>query len=242
MPSKSRSDPEGRWNQRSKVALSPEGLSWTRARGIDGRSSSRCGASAKVLARPAAMQRERLERAHAGCLAEGFARRELATSGPWALLGTGLALRIALSVMTDRLPQGRRHAEVLVWEIRSLDHEQRAISDAAGRGVCAATVMAPLRYPIHALAALGFARDRILELSGREINVASDEHFPTALTGLVDNNRRQVRIASAGHLPASLIADGRAEYLELPSGPPLGGVSGEAEKIRQRGILRRRHG
>ena len=217
MPSKSRSDPAGRWNQRSKAAVSTKGLSWTGARAIDGRSSSRCGASAKVLARPAAMQRERLERAHAGCLAEGFARRELATSGPWALLGAGLAL----SVMTDRLPQGRRHAEVLVWEIRSLEHEQRAISDAAGRGVCAATVMAPLRYPIHALAALGFARDRILELSGREINVASDEHFPTALTGLVDNNRRQVRIASAGHLPASLIADGRAEYLELPSGPPL---------------------
>ena len=135
------------------------------------------------------MQRERLERAHAGCLAEGFARRELATSGPWALLGAGLALRIALSVMTDRLPQGRRHAEVLVWEIRSLDHEQRAISDAAGRGVRAATV----------------------------------------------------RIASAGHLPA-LLADGRAEYLELPSGPPLGGVSREPEKMRSRGIVRGRRG
>ncbi len=189
MPSKSRSDPAGRWNQRSKAAVSTKGLSWTGARAIDGRSSSRCGASAKVLARPAAMQRERLERAHAGCLAEGFARRELATSGPWALLGAGLALRIALSVMTDRLTQGRRHAEVLVWEIRSLDHEQGAISDAAGRGVRAATVT----------------------------------------------------IASAGHLPA-LLADGRAEYLEPPSGPPLGGVSREPEKMRSRGILRRRHG
>ncbi len=185
MPSKSRSDPAGRWNQRSKAAVSTKGLSWTGARAIDGRSSSRCGASAKLLARPAAMQRERLERAHAGCLAEGFARRELATSGPWALLGAGLAL----SVMTDRLTQRSRHAEVLVWEIRSLDHEQRAIFDAAGRGVRAATV----------------------------------------------------RIASAGHLPA-LLADGRAEYLEPPSGPPLGGVSREPEKMRSRGIVRRRRG
>lgn len=194
---------------------------------------------------------------------------------PWALLGAGLALSVALGVMTDRLVQRRRHAEALALENRSLYREQRGISetlqrallprqlpeiagvemaslylpgiaglevggdwysvisvdadrfafvvgDVSGRGIRAATVMAPLRYTIRALAELGFAPEQILELAGREIDVSRDEHFATVLVGLVDNPSRQMRIANAGHLPPLLIANGRAEYLEIPTGPPLG--------------------
>lgn len=198
-----------------------------------------------------------------------------AQAAPWALLGAGLVLSVALAVMTDRLVQRRRHAEALAVENRSLYREQRGISetlqrallprqlpeiaevemaslylpgsaglevggdwysaitvdadrfafvvgDVSGRGVRAATVMASLRYTIRALAALGFAPERILELAGREINVSSDEHFATVLVGLVDNRSRTMQIANAGHLPPLLIADGAAQYLELPTGPPLG--------------------
>ncbi|MDA8297316.1 MAG: PP2C family protein-serine/threonine phosphatase [Actinomycetota bacterium] len=198
-----------------------------------------------------------------------------AQAAPWALLAAGLVLSVALAVLTDRLVQRRRHAEVLALENRSLYREQRGISetlqrallprrlpeiagvemaslylsgiaglevggdwysvitvdadrfafvvgDVSGRGVRAATVMASLRYTIRALAALGFMPEQILELAGREINLLSDEHFATVLVGLVDNRSRQMRIANAGHLPPLLIAGGRAEYLELPIGPPLG--------------------
>jgi serine phosphatase RsbU (regulator of sigma subunit) len=96
------------------------------------------------------------------------------------------------------------------------------VGDVSGRGLAAATIMAGLRYTIRAYAALGYRPERILEMAAKEISIDSDRHFATVLVGLVDDDRRELTMASAGHLPALLINDEGSEFIELPVGVPLG--------------------
>ena len=84
------------------------------------------------------------------------------------------------------------------------------VGDVSGRGLAAATIMAGLRYTIRAYAAIGYSPDRILEMASKEINIESDGHFATVLVGLVDNDRRQITLANAGHLPPLLLLAKRA--------------------------------
>lgn len=96
------------------------------------------------------------------------------------------------------------------------------VGDVAGRGLAAAAIMAGLRYTIRAYASLAYSPARILEMASKEINIGSDGHFATVLVGLADNDRREVTIASAGHLPALLLHDGGSEFVTVPVGLPLG--------------------
>ena len=96
------------------------------------------------------------------------------------------------------------------------------VGDVSGRGLAAATIMAGLRYTIRAYAAHWLQPERILEMAAKEINVSSDGHFATVLVGLVDNDRREVTLANAGHLPALLLDGEQSEYVEVPVGVPLG--------------------
>jgi serine phosphatase RsbU (regulator of sigma subunit) len=96
------------------------------------------------------------------------------------------------------------------------------VGDVSGRGLAAATVMAGLRYTIRAYAAIGYGPARILEMASKEINIESDGHFATVLVGLVDNGRREVTLANAGHLPALLLNHEQSEFIEVPVGLPLG--------------------
>ncbi|HLK45684.1 MAG TPA: PP2C family protein-serine/threonine phosphatase, partial [Acidimicrobiales bacterium] len=96
------------------------------------------------------------------------------------------------------------------------------VGDVSGRGLGAATVMANLRYTIRAYAGLGFSPSRVLEMAAREIDITADGHFATALIGLVDNDRREVTIANAGHPPALLVTRELCEFVAGPVGPPLG--------------------
>ncbi len=96
------------------------------------------------------------------------------------------------------------------------------VGDVAGRGLAAAAIMAGLRYTIRAYASLAYNPARILEMASKEINIGSDGHFATVLVGLADNERREVTMASAGHLPALLLNDSGSEFVTVPVGLPLG--------------------
>ena len=96
------------------------------------------------------------------------------------------------------------------------------VGDVSGRGLAAATIMAGLRYTIRAYASLGYSPARILEMAAKEISIGSDGHFATVLVGLVDNDRREITMANAGHLPALLLNSEQSEFVEAPVGVPLG--------------------
>ena len=96
------------------------------------------------------------------------------------------------------------------------------VGDVSGRGLAAATIMAGLRYTIRAYAAIGYRPERILEMVATEISIDSDRHFATALVGLVDDDRHELTMASAGHLPALLVNEDRSEFINVPVGVPLG--------------------
>src|SRR3984957_3533745 len=96
------------------------------------------------------------------------------------------------------------------------------VGDVSGRGLAAATIMAGLRFTIRAYAAIGYSPARILEMASNEINIESDGHFATVLVGLVDNGRREITLANAGHLPALLLTREQSEFIEVPVGLPLG--------------------
>ncbi len=77
-------------------------------------------------------------------------------------------------------------------------------------------------YTIRAYASLGYSPAQILEMASKEINIGSDGHFATVLIGLADNDRHEVTLASAGHLPALLLSEGASEFVTVPVGVPLG--------------------
>ncbi len=96
------------------------------------------------------------------------------------------------------------------------------VGDVSGRGLAAATIMAGLRYTIRAYASLAYSPATILEMASKEISIDSDGHFATVLVGLVDNFRREVTIANAGHLPVLLVTSEGSEFVHGPIGVPLG--------------------
>jgi serine phosphatase RsbU (regulator of sigma subunit) len=105
------------------------------------------------------------------------------------------------------------------------------VGDVSGRGLAAATIMAGLRYTIRAYAAIGYSPERILEMGAKVINIGTDRHFATVLVGLVDNDRHEITMANAGHLPPLLLNDGSSEFVDVPVGVPLG-VGGPAYEAR----------
>jgi serine phosphatase RsbU (regulator of sigma subunit) len=96
------------------------------------------------------------------------------------------------------------------------------VGDVSGHDIAAAGVMAALRYTIRTLAKQGIPPGEILDRTSQELDVTTDEHFATVLVGLLDTRMQQMTLASAGHPPPLLIHEGRAEYLGLSPGVPLG--------------------
>jgi serine phosphatase RsbU (regulator of sigma subunit) len=96
------------------------------------------------------------------------------------------------------------------------------VGDVSGRGLSAATIMAGLRYTIRAYAAIGYGPAQILDMASKEIDIESDGHFATVLVGLVDNDRREITMANAGHLPPLLVSGAQSRFIETPVGLPLG--------------------
>lgn len=97
-----------------------------------------------------------------------------------------------------------------------------AVGDVSGRGLEAATVMASVRLAIRAYASHGLEPATILsELSG-VLDIERDGHFATVICGLVDTDRRQVTLASAGHPPALIVTPDGCTLARPIVGPPVG--------------------
>ncbi|MFF5181007.1 SpoIIE family protein phosphatase [Micromonospora sp. NPDC000316] len=106
------------------------------------------------------------------------------------------------------------------------------LGDVAGHDVQAAARMGQVRAALRALALSDPAPDAVLAGLDRLVTslgaeARTHELFVTVVFGVIDAQRRELTLASAGH-PAPLIRrctpDGRsyAEYVDVPAGPPLG--------------------
>ena len=98
-----------------------------------------------------------------------------------------------------------------------------AIGDVAGHGVRAAALMGQLRVALRAYALDGYSPGEILKRLDRLLQTIRGEGMATAAYALLDPLSGSVRLASAGHPPAVLVAaNGLARLVEGTPAPPLG--------------------
>jgi len=100
------------------------------------------------------------------------------------------------------------------------------IGDVSGHGLRAATTMASLRHATLAYAAHDPRPAALLSRLAQYVNGATHDYFATVLCVLIDVEGHRLTIANAGHLPPLLLENGRAEFLGITAGAPIG-VGGE---------------
>ncbi|MER6399194.1 SpoIIE family protein phosphatase [Kitasatospora sp. NPDC001603] len=107
------------------------------------------------------------------------------------------------------------------------------VGDVVGHGLHAAATMGRLRTAIHNFSTLDLPPDELLGHLDELVNRIDQEESATggaaAVTGatclyaIYDPVTQRCTLASAGHPPPALVGpDGRVEFPELPTGPPLG--------------------
>ncbi|WP_323136429.1 SpoIIE family protein phosphatase [Streptomyces sp. NBC_01446] len=108
------------------------------------------------------------------------------------------------------------------------------VGDVVGHGIAASAAMGRLRTAVRTLADVDLAPDELLaHLDDLVVRLSSGpgpgteasfgELGATCLYAVYDPTSRKCSLASAGHLwPALVCPDGRMDFLELPTGPPLG--------------------
>jgi serine phosphatase RsbU (regulator of sigma subunit) len=89
------------------------------------------------------------------------------------------------------------------------------IGDVSGHGLRAATTMASLRHAALAYAAEDTDPAAVLAKLSNFVNGSSPDYFATMLCVRVHVAEHRICMASAGHLPPVLIADGQARLLEF---------------------------
>ncbi len=97
-----------------------------------------------------------------------------------------------------------------------------AVGDVSGRGLRAASTMASLRFAIHAYAVQEDDPATILFKLSQLLSIAESGQLATVLCAVLELDARRLTLASAGHLPALLIADGRGQYVNGKVGVPIG--------------------
>jgi hypothetical protein len=110
------------------------------------------------------------------------------------------------------------------YDLLPLDEDRAffVIGDVSGRGLRAGTTMAALRFAIHAFVSEGHSPEAVLDRLAKMVDVTRGGQFATILCGVLDAKKRQVSLASAGHLPPLVIGDHTSLYIEPPVGPPTG--------------------
>jgi serine phosphatase RsbU (regulator of sigma subunit) len=101
-------------------------------------------------------------------------------------------------------------------------HFAFAVGDVSGKGVDAASIMARLRFTIHAYSMEGHPPDVVLEMCSRQLNVNRDGHLSTVLIGVGDIDSGVITLANAGHLNPLRVSDKSAEFIPTEVGLPLG--------------------
>ncbi|OII66197.1 PAS sensor protein [Streptomyces sp. CC53] len=96
------------------------------------------------------------------------------------------------------------------------------VGDVMGSGVAAAATMGQLRTTTRALAGLDLDPAELLHHVDRS-TTGLEQATATCVYAVYDPDRRECRIANAGHLPPVRVPSGGApELLDLPTGVPLG--------------------
>ncbi|MEU5890660.1 SpoIIE family protein phosphatase [Streptomyces sp. NPDC047461] len=98
------------------------------------------------------------------------------------------------------------------------------VGDVAGHGIEAATSMVVLRNALRGLAVTGAGPGQLLSWLNMVAHHLSGAVTATAVCGLYDPDRRNLRWARAGHLPPVLVRAGEATTLPLVKGLLLGAV------------------
>lgn len=96
------------------------------------------------------------------------------------------------------------------------------IADVSGKGISAAFVMAELKGIFESLSRLAEGPKEILTKANQILlGTLNKKNFVSALYGVVDLEKHELRFSRAGHCPAILIRDGKANNYR-PSGIGLG--------------------
>ncbi|MFJ7071295.1 PP2C family protein-serine/threonine phosphatase [Streptomyces sp. NPDC098781] len=97
-----------------------------------------------------------------------------------------------------------------------------AVGDVVGHGLEAAGVMGQLRSALSAASRVADGPAQALDVLGRYAHVVDGAESATAVTTFIDFDAHTITYSSAGHPPPCLVhADGRVEFLDLATDPPL---------------------
>ena len=110
------------------------------------------------------------------------------------------------------------------FDVIALADEKTAlvVGDVMGNGINAAAMMGQLRTATRTLAHLDLAPASVLQHLD-QITDDLDPSIATCVIAVYDPHDARCHLSLAGHLPPAVLrADGCAEFLELPTGSPLG--------------------
>jgi PAS domain S-box-containing protein len=106
-----------------------------------------------------------------------------------------------------------------------------AMGDVVGHGIGAASLMGQLRSATRAYALDGHSPAGVLDRLDKLVRGLDGSQMATLLYLVVDADVRQVRYASAGHVPPLVVGpDGVARFLDDAPNPPLGVFDGKAHR------------
>ncbi|MGW3818197.1 PP2C family protein-serine/threonine phosphatase [Streptomyces sp. NPDC005046] len=98
-----------------------------------------------------------------------------------------------------------------------------AVGDVVGHGLSAACVMGQLRSALSAASRASSGPARALEVLGLYARSVEGAESTTAVTACIDWETHTITYSSAGHPPPALLhGDGRVEFLDRATDPPLG--------------------
>ncbi|GGO89577.1 SpoIIE family protein phosphatase [Wenjunlia tyrosinilytica] len=102
------------------------------------------------------------------------------------------------------------------------DKTALVVGDVMGSGINAAATMGQLRTATRTLTRVDLEPDAVLRHLD-DIAAGLDQAFATCLYACYDPSTGQCRISTAGHLPPAVVhPDGTAEFIDVPTGAPLG--------------------
>ncbi|MDO0931276.1 SpoIIE family protein phosphatase [Streptomyces sp. DG2A-72] len=97
-----------------------------------------------------------------------------------------------------------------------------SVGDVVGHGLGAAGVMGQLRSALTATSRVADGPAQALDVLGRYAHVVDGAESATAVTTFIDFDAHTITYSSAGHLPPALLhPDGRVEFLDRATDPPL---------------------
>ncbi|MFD9394329.1 PP2C family protein-serine/threonine phosphatase [Streptomyces sp. NPDC060000] len=97
-----------------------------------------------------------------------------------------------------------------------------SVGDVVGHGLDAAGVMGQLRSALSATSRVAGGPAEALNVLGRYAHVVDGAESATAVTTFIDFDHHTITYSSAGHPPPVLVhADGRVEFLDRATDPPL---------------------